>query len=176
MAEPKIGPKMARLSKRRQMFVRALFLQSTHNATAAARDAGYADTQYLRQQAHDLWNDDDIQAAIHEEAQRRFKGLAPSALNVIAEVMGNPQEGGATRVKAAQVIFDRSGLHAVSEKIVTEQPLEQNPDQLKRIAVLASLLGISAEKLLGNRLKQIEPPAEEAMYTEFSTEGLEGLL
>ncbi len=174
--DPKIGPKMARLSQMRRDFVYALFRQSKHDATAACRDAGYKDTPALKVTAHTLWHDDEVQEAIHEEAQRQFKGMAPSALAVLAEVMANPQEGGATRVKAAQVIFDRSGLHSISERITTERPLEQNPDQLKRIAALAQLLGYSTERLLGGRLKVLDHQPQEAVYVEMSEEGLEGLI
>jgi phage terminase small subunit len=168
---------MAKLSDMRRNFVLALMNQGNRNATQAAADAGYSTNSYgsLKVQAHVLWHDEEIQEALHEEATRRLKGMLPVAVKVVGDILENAQEGGATRLKAAQVIMDRAGVHAVSERINREEPLESNPDQIKRIAALAQMLGLPVEQLLGARLKAIAPPVE-AEYVEMSTEGLEGLI
>jgi hypothetical protein len=69
--------------------------------------------------------------------------------------------------------MDRGGVHAVSERITREEPLERDPDQIKRIMALSQVLGVPIEQLLGTRVKAITTDAE---YTETSMVGLEGLI
>jgi hypothetical protein len=177
-SEGKLGPKMNALPPMRRAFVRALMNQGTRNATEAYKAAGYSQSPGNHQggNASILMHDDAVQEAIQEEAKRRVCSMLPLAVHTVGEIMENPQEGGATRLKAATVVMDRGGVHAVSERITTEAPLERDPDQIKRIMALAQLLGVPIEKLVGSRLKMIEAPIDEPMYTEFSTEGLDGLI
>lgn len=172
-----LGPKMNALVPKRRAFVQALMNQGTRNATQAAAAAGYPQTSNgsLRVMAYELMHDERVQEAIQEEAKRRICAMLPLAIETVAGIMENPQEGGAVRLKAATTVMDRSGVHAVSERIVTEAPLERDPDQVKRIMALAQVLGLPVEQLLGSRLKQIEAPTE-AEFMEFSMEGLEGLV
>jgi phage terminase small subunit len=176
---PKLGPKMNALVPMRRKFVQALMNQGTRNATQAAAAAGYSQESQgsLRVQAHDLMHDEAVQEAIQEEARRRITTMLPLALETVASIMENPQEGGATRLKAATTVMDRSGVHAVSERINREEPLERDPDQVKRIMALAQILGVPIEQLLGRRLSHptlmITDAVEEPMT---SMEGLEGLI
>ena len=174
----KTGPKMAKLTPLKQAFVNVIMERGNRNVTDAARAAGVVakNEASLRSRAYQLWHDDDVQEAIEEEARRRIKGMLPAAVKVAGDILENPQEGGATRLKAAQVIMDRAGIHAVSERINHNEAIEANPDQMKRIIALAQIAGVPIERLLGQRLKQLAPPAEEAMYVEMSNEGLEGLI
>lgn len=173
-----LGPKMSRLSPQRQAFVLALMKQGDRNSTQAARTAGYSEKSpnSLQVQGYRLWHDEAIQEAIHEEASKRIKGMLPAAVAAVGEILENPQEGGATRLKAAQVIMDRAGIHAVTERINHNEPIETNPDQMKRIIALAQVVGVPIERLLGQRLKQLAKPTEEALYIEMSMDGLEGLV
>lgn len=177
--EEKYGPKMAKLTPMRRAFVLNIMAQGDRNATRAAKDAGYSEVSpgSLRVQAHNLWHNEDIQEAIHEEATRRLKGLLPMAVNTIATIMENPQEGGAVRLKAAHGVMDRAGIHAVTEKISTPGDLAGNPDRVKRIMALAhALRGVPLEKFLSDHLTaRPQPVITEATYVEMSTEGLEDL-
>jgi phage terminase small subunit len=174
---PRLGPKMNALPLMRRAFVSALMNQGTRNATEAAKTAGYSQNSYnsLKVHACNLMHDDAVQEAIQEEAKRRITAMLPLAIETVAGIMENPQEGGAVRLKAATVVMDRGGVHAVSERIVTEAPLERDPDQLKRIMGLAQVLGVPVEQLLGARLKAL-PTVSDAEYVETSMEGLEGLI
>ena len=177
---PRLGPKMNALVPKRRAFVQALMNQGTRNATQAAAAAGYSQVsnESLRVQASNLMHDDAVQEAIQEEAKRRITTMLPLALETVAAIMENPQEGGATRLKAATTVMDRTGVHAVSERITREEPLERDPDQIKRIMGLAQVLGLPIEQLLGARLAQHPTPmitdaVEEPLPT---MEGLEGLI
>jgi phage terminase small subunit len=171
----RLGPKMSALVPKRQAFVRALMNQGTRNASDAYRTAGYSQNSDLsvRVNASILMHDEAVQEAIQEEAKRRITAMLPLAIETVATIMENPQEGGATRLKAATVVMDRGGVHAVSERIVSEAPLERDPDQVKRIMALAQVLGLPIEQLLGSRIPMITD-AEEVPMT--SMEGLEGLI
>ena len=175
---PKLGPKMNALVPKRRAFVLALMNQGTRNATSAAAAAGYSadSNESLRVYASKLMHDDAVQEAIQEEAKRRITAMLPLAVETVGNIMENPQESGATRLKAAQVVMDRSGVHGVSERINREEPLDRDPDKWKRIMALAQLLGKPMEELVGNRLKALAVPAEDAEYTEINMTGLEGLV
>jgi hypothetical protein len=180
--DEKMGPKMAKLTPKMRGFVLAIMAQGDRNATQAAATAGYSAKSHgsLKGQAHMLWHDERIQEAIHEEAHKRLKGLLPMAVNVVASIMENTQEAGATRLKAATITMDRAGLHAVSEKINTDGGVADDPDRLNRIMALARGLNMPLADFIGQRLaqRQLEkqPVITEADYVETSIEGLEGLI
>lgn len=175
--DEKMGPKMAKLTPLMRGFVLAIMAQGDRNATQAAATAGYSQNSHgaLKVQAHSLWHDPRIQEAIHEEAAKRLKGLLPMAVDVVASIMENPQESGAVRLKAATITMDRAGLHAVSEKINTDN-LGDNPDRLKRMMELARALGRPFAELVGQRIALAQPVITEAEYVEATMEGLEGLI
>ncbi len=176
--DTKLGPAMAKLTVMQRNFVLAIMAQGDRNATRAAEAAGYsADNQNaLRASASRLWHDEDIQAAIYEETVKRLKGLLPAAVQTIGDILENPQEAGATRLKAATTIMDRAGIHAVTEHVNTEVQIGSDPDRLKRIVSMANRLGLPLDKLLGARLAALAPPVTDTEFVEVSTEGLEGLI
>lgn len=165
-----LGPAMYALpNNRMRAFVEATFDHPGANPTEWARVAGYAGTDNggIRVQAHRLWHDARIQAAIFEEASRRFRGLAPFALDVMVQVAANPQANDAARIKAAQVLLDRGGFHGVTEQKITHKVLTDDREKLARLAILANKLGIDPSKLVGQRAAaQIEAPRE-AVDAEF---------
>lgn len=55
--------------------------------------------------------------AVKEAARRRIAQLVPGALNVLAEIMLDPEAKEASRVRAADSILDRAGLKAVDVSI-----------------------------------------------------------
>lgn len=176
--DERMGPKMSKLTAKMRGFVLAIMAQGDRNATTAAATAGYATASYgsLKVQAHMLWHDERIQEAIHEEAQKRLKGLLPMAVNVVAGIMENTQAPEAVRLKAAMVTMDRAGLHAVSEKINTDGGVADDPDRMKRIIAMARVLGIPIEQLVGQRLALAQPVITEAEYVEEHPTGLEGMI
>jgi hypothetical protein len=174
--EGKLGPKMLKLNVRQRNFVLAVMAQGDRNVTAAAKAAGYASENYdaLRVQASRLWHDERIQEAVSEEAYKRLKGLQPMAVETVAGIMENVQETGAVRLKAAEMLFDRTGFHAVTETINTSNELASDPDRIKRIASMLKALGGEglAQQFMGRRLAVIkpEPVAVDAEFEEPATE------
>lgn len=78
--------------------------------------------------------------------------LAPSAIWTTEEIMSNPQASGSDRLNAAKMVMDRTGLHSMTEHKSTVEYVGNDPEQLKRIAMMAQVLGLPVERLLGNRL------------------------
>lgn len=170
MATPELGPKMKALPNDRwRAMVQRCLEQGTKNITQAAQDAGFGgkSREALRVTAHTVFHDARFQEALHEEAQKRMNGLLLiSALRVHGELLDNPQTEGAVRLKAAQMVYDRAGLHAVSEHKSTVQHIGSDVDTLRRIVAIATKLGIDPEKLVGNRMKALEAPTIEVEYEE----------
>ena len=169
--EGSYGPKMSALTEKQRLFVEALFMPGVHNATLAAERAGYSamSGNSLRVQGHRLWHDARIQEAIIECSQRFTRGVLPLALSVAMEVMENKQASGAERLKAVEFFANRAGLHGVTEHRSTVEHIGQDPDQMKRIAMLASALGGSLETVLGRRLA-LEAPLIDVTPEPFEDE------
>lgn len=163
---------MAALNERQQAFVLALFDINTRDATHAAEQAGYSTESRgsLKVQAHRLWHDARIQEAIDEVGKRQFKGMVPFAIKTLALVRDNPQASGAERTKAAQLILDRGGFHGVTEHKMVVEHIADDPDQMKRIAAMAAMLGLPVEKLLGRRLALQAPVIDMEPANPFADE------
>lgn len=150
----KLGPAMRALNDRQRAFVRALFDQGWKiSYTRAAKAAGYADGGSLgglRVQAHRLAHDEAVVAAVQEEGRRRLElGTIAAAGRVLAEV-GNKDANIA--LKAAGMLMDRGGLHAMSEhRSVVEHRSSDDAEVLKRVVAKARQLGLDPQALLGRQ-------------------------
>lgn len=166
------GPAMRKLpNERMRKYVLIRVLQGKRNTRDAAELAGYSATSdgSLRVQAHHLEHDPRIQAAIAEEAQRQARhnlgSMLVRASERLGEVMENVQTKDADTLKAIAMIFDRTGLHAVSEQRRTVEHIGDSPETIAKIRRLALGLGIDAEKLLGSRLSK-QPVVTDAEFVE----------
>ena len=175
------GPTMRRLTPLQRNYVLVRVNQGVKNCAAAAEMAGYANKSYgsLRVQAYMLEHDPKIQAAIHEEALRQarhnFGSMIVRASERVGEILENPQVAPNDTLKAAAMIFDRMGLHAVSEQKRTVEHIGDSPEVVEKIKRLAAQLGMDAGKLLGPRLNK-RPVVTEAEYVEVRPNPLEGFL
>ncbi len=171
--EAPYGPKMAALTDKQRGFIDAMFSMGGGNATKWAEAAGYSAVSKgsLKVQAHLLWHNEKIQAAIDEEAKRRFKGLVPSAMKTLVDVMDNPQSTDAARIKAGELLLNRGGFHGISEVRTTVEHIGDDPDQLKRISAMAAMLGLPVEQLLGRRLA-LKAPVIDTVAEEIPAEHL----
>lgn len=167
------GPAMRKLSTEMQRkYVLIRIAQGKPNFRAAAELAGYSaeSENSLKVTAHRLEHDPKIQAAIQEESLRQARHNLGSALvrasERVIEIMEDPQQKGAETLKAAGMIFDRMGLHAVSEHKSTVEHIGDSPETIERVKRLALSLGIDAEKLLGARLAR-QRAVEVATDAEF---------
>ena len=173
-AEGTYGPAMRALpTDRQRRFVIALLELGSMNHKRAVAMAGYnGDDNTLAVTAHRLFHDDQVQAAVHEEATRRLssaKIMAVSKLLEIADTAPEPKD----RLKAVGMILNRVGMHEKTEHHVTTQDLSRTDEaMIERIKSLAGKLGLDQRALLG------EAGVIDAEYTEVesSTEGIEDIL
>lgn len=123
------------------------------NYTECARAAGYSEGSEggLRVQGYRLAHDEKIQAAIIEETRRRIRSYGALSAEIIIEIAQDQTAKQSDRLKAATLLMDRAGLHAVSESRQTIEHISSDPDRVQRVATLARALGIDAQALLGNR-------------------------
>ena len=155
---PKLGPAMLALPNDKWRRFATMYVMRGE-APGAGPDlvkmAGFgAKTEIsLKVQAHRLAHDERMQKAIVEETRRYLVGIAPLAARAVTEVLEDRTQPGAARVGAARAIFDRAGMHEVSEQRQTVE-LRTDPEQVRRVASMAALLGLPAERLLGSRLAE----------------------
>lgn len=189
-SESAMGPAMKALNVRQRRFVVALLTQGAGktNWSRAAAMAGYKTTGNpgtIRVMGHMLANNPKVIAALKEEGARRLHGAQAMAVSTLIEIAENPTSEAKDRIKAAQLILDRTGLHATSEhKVLTQDVSKTDEAMIERIQILANRLGLDPAQLLGDKApKGLPAPAEkpmaeivEADYVEVSSEGLEDLL
>lgn len=176
------GPAMRRLTELQRKYVLVRVTQGTKNCSAAAELAGYSAKSYgsLKVQAHVLEHDPKIQAAITEEALRQARhnlgSMLVRASERVGEVMENPQVQASDTLKAAAMIFDRMGLHAVSERKTTVEHIGDSPEVIEKVRRLAAILGLDAEKLLGARLNKQKVVVTDAEFEVVPPDPLKGFL
>jgi hypothetical protein len=153
-----LGPAMAKLNQRMQLFVIAcLDLGGVKNHTKAARFAGYAgDPLTLKVTGHRLAHDPNVQAALLEEAKKRIQASTVAAANLVEEVVSNPKYDVRDRLKAAMMILDRGGIHTMTEHRVDVNVNDSRAAQILEVTKLARQLGKDPRELLGTMVDVIE--------------------
>ena len=149
-----LGPAMQRLNERQRRFVHAMIELGGLNNRRAALDAGFADSptnpNQLNVTAHRLAHDENIQAAIKEEGIRLLNAGTFLAVKVCLEIAADPTTMKKDKLKAAEMIMNRTGLHATSEhKVAVEHTTKSDKETIARIEQLAKALGLDAKQLLG---------------------------
>lgn len=162
--ETECGPAMKLLTDRMKMFVIATFASDSRgSATAAARLAGYKDNpNALKVTAHRLAHDSRIQAAILEEASRRMQFGTAMATTVLHEILLDTGAAHKDRLKAAAMILDRGGLHAMTEHKVSVEHTMGRDEKLLKLADLALSHGLDPKTLLGS-LTDVSPKEREVI-------------
>lgn len=149
-----LGPAMQRLNERQRRFVHAMIENGGLNNRRAALDAGFADSptnpNQLNVTAHRLSHDENIQAAIKEEGIRLLNAGTFLAVKVCLEIAADPTTMKKDKLKAAEMIMNRTGLHATSEHKVAVTHVDRTTDEtVKRIEQLAKSMGLDPKLLLG---------------------------
>ena len=152
------GPAMKRLNERQRAFVTYMLDFGGRNNTRAALAAGYGGTSdSVRVHAHRLAHDPNIQAAIKEEGEKRLNSSSIMAVNILLDIADDPGTENKDKLKAVEMILNRTGLHAKTEhKVAVTHTDETSAEMIKRIEVMASGLGIDPKKLLGNAVVEGE--------------------
>lgn len=166
--ESEQGPAMRKLNPRQKAFVIAIVdLGYSKNHLKAAQAAGYQGTHdVVKVTAHWLYRNPLVVAAMQELARARFEAGTIAATSVVMEILEDTKAAPKDRLKAAEMVMDRGGLHSLSEhRVVVGQP-EDRVAKLQRAVNLARELGIDPRSLLGNLadaapedIKVLEPPA-----------------
>jgi len=170
------GPFMKALLPRQRAFVDAMITGGDTNYTRAALTAGYSDseTSSIRVTAHRLAHDAKVLAAIHEESVRRVKANLPLAIRVIMEIAEDPLAAGNVKLKAAEMLLNRGGMHVVTKIESTKTVVHQlsSDQRTRRIAELMA----KAPKALPAPANSAISDAEFEEVVEPSSEGLEDML
>lgn len=151
--DAKLGPCMRALNERQRAFVIALIEMGGINFSRAAFAAGYGNgnVESASVQGHRLAHDETILAAIHEEAHRRLRSGAVMAVQTLLEIANDQTAKHGDRLKAVEMLLNRSGLHAVTEhNIKVERHDVTDEGMIKRITLLAQKQGLDPAKLLGS--------------------------
>lgn len=164
------GPCMQALNPRQRAFVAAcLSIGTTNNARAAAMAGYQGSPNTLAVAGHRLAHHSGVIAAIQEEAERRLRSSAIMAVTVMVDIARNEVNSPKDRLKAAEMIANRVGLHARSEhKVITEDASTTDAAMTARIQTLCGQLGIDPKTLLGRMAQKAEPKVDAIVEAEYA--------
>ncbi len=180
IVQESLGPAMQALTPMQRRYVLALIEPQKPgadgmNGTAAAEAAGYqGDRKKLAEIGSRLRHNPKVVAAIHEEALKHLMGARLLATRVLTEIAGDVTQKGADRLKAADMILNRTGIieETKSEVVVTHR---RDPKEvIGDIVQMAKKLNLDPKQLLGAHGIVID--AEFEVIEVGSTLGLEDIL
>lgn len=156
--EEKLGEAMLGLNEKQRVFVIAVVVFGcANNHTRAARLAGYEGTlNSLRVQAHRLAHNPKVQAALLEEARKRFQAGTVAAVDVAMEFLADTKADPRVRLKAAELVMDRGGLPKATEHRVVSSYEPTREEKLLELVSLARALGQDPRTFLGNLADVVE--------------------
>jgi hypothetical protein len=176
----KLGPAMKALPNDRW---RAACIAFVTGPSASHGHKGYIEAviaagfegarESLRVQAHRMFHDYRMQAAVIEEARKTMVGMVPVARAAVQEISQTP--GDPQRLAAAKTILDRAGVHEVREERITQE-VTVSVEFQQRAVLMAQRMGLPIEKLLGHRLAQKIPATVDAEFVEVKPRTLEDIL
>jgi phage terminase small subunit len=148
----RFGPMMKALpSDRMRQWVISYLDNGGRDQGKAAAEAGYTGShQTLAVTGHRLAHDERVQAALHEEAHKRLRAGTILSVSVLTEIISNDTQQTKDRLKAIEMLLNRTGLHAQTEHKVTVEHTVSEEKMVERIMFLSQQLGLDAKKLLGS--------------------------
>lgn len=147
------GPAMQALpTDKQRLFVCAMLETGGRSMTEAARIAGYGSDDghpnALRVSASRLAHDADILAAMDEESAKRLRSNRILAVSTLEHIIKSGMKD-SDRLKAIEMLLNRTGLHAMSEhKVVTSDTSRSDEELVKRLRHLAKESGMPENELL----------------------------
>lgn len=172
-----LGPRMAACTELQRRFVRAWFQYGNRRKAAIAAGYSAPNENTIDATAFNAWNSPRVQAAVREYAEKHvLMGLLPLAFAAIEDIASDPDHK--DRLKAADMIWQRTGFHAKSEHLVTVDHNDGRVGQIKKLIALAETLGKSPRELLGAASDVVDADFEilDTLTVERGKEGLEDLL
>ena len=151
---------MSALTEKQRRFVLAMASAPWETPTEWCRMAGYSDhKEACKVAAHRLVHEcgDKIERAVREVCIREFRTIGPAlAMQGLFAIARNKQHR--DHFKALDSLADRVGFHRQTTHNVAVQHTDLRGEALlERIKVVAGLLGVPAEKLLGENVVSREP-------------------
>lgn len=158
LKEIDLGPAMRDLTEKQRGFVYAMIEIGGMNYSQAAREAGYEGSAgSIKTIGHRLAHDTRIQEAMREMGPRMLNAGLFVAARYVLETIDNPQVETKDRLKAAEMVMNRTGLHPTTEhKVAVTHKRESTEDTIKRIEGMAKNLGLDPAKLLGQAYIEAE--------------------
>lgn len=172
-SDAELGPGMKALSTKARAFVLALVTLGGTNQARAAAMAGYTGSNAsLAVTGSRLAADPRVQEAIVEEAEALMRGSALLAVATALEVMQMTDQSGRTRLSAAKMVLDYSGMQPPQKITVTHDIGPTRAQQIQEVIDTAKRIGLDPKKLLGAAGIEIEGD-----FTVVGTlEGLEDII
>lgn len=167
--ETNYGPAMKALNDAQRRFVVAVLELGSTNYTRAAMAAGYkGPPDNVKVLACRMSHNPKIIAALNEEAKRRLQASAPMAISELIRMAEGGVLDGKLKLKAIELILNRTGFHALSEHRVDVQHSYSDPDAIARIQALSKQLGLDPVKLLGTAGVKVDDEGKviDAEFTE----------
>lgn len=151
--DAKLGPAMKALNIRQRAYVIAMIETGGLNYKRAAMMAGYGNNNERSAEVagYRLAHDEDVLAAIHEEADRRLRSGSIMAVQTLLEIAQNPQAENKDRLKAVEMMLNRAGMHAKTEHHVKVEHKDTTDEaMIAKIKLLAVKQGLDPKQLLGS--------------------------
>lgn len=144
------GPAMQALSERQRRFVVALLNSGGKNAKLAARQAGYGNSykNALEVQAHRLMHMDTVLEAIREESVKRMRSYGLALVSDLVEIAGDRENSVKDRLKAIDMVLNRTGMQAIMEHKVTIEDNRSRAELIRELVAGLRELGGEAPKLI----------------------------
>lgn len=177
--EDLMGPHMKRLNERQQKFVCALAIFGG-DQSRAYEWAGYNTTnaRATTAAASRLMAQDAIKEAIREETYRRLDTSSLLAVSTMIELCMPTNPDKKVRLKAAELLTDRTGFHAKTEHKLTIEDNRTTGELMDFIRAAAGRHGLDPNQLIGPTAAAVtHQPVIDADFEEVGdATGLEDIL
>ncbi len=177
-----MGPALRACTEKQRKFVVALYHSGQRERAYVMAGYSASSDNLVGTGAHGVFHNPKVQEAIREYGRDNAMGaLIPQAFMAIEEALrlGDIKE----KTKAAGMVFDRTGFHAMQEMKITKVG-EDRVGQIKEIIKLAKEQGLDPRTLIGNAVDFVDADFEvlersegaKPIEAETSFDGLEDLI
>lgn len=158
---------MLALNEARRRFAIAAVMYPLAKDWQIAKAAGYSSRSHgaLRVQAHALFHDEKVLAAIRECADKEIRGSAMLGIATMKKIVRNDQHK--DQLKAAQTLVGLAGF-TIDQNINVNQTVrdESGAAIMADIKALAEKLGVPLTRLLEHKASEPARPVVDAEFTE----------
>jgi len=151
--DPGMTPAFAKISPIQRAWVMAYLEAGDENASAAARRAGYGQgkgdhAHACKQAGYRNVHDPDVQEAMRELAQERFRIAGYKAVQRLMQIVEDPTHK--DHFKAIERVLAQNGMIAALQVEHNHKVTVTESEQVKQVVALARRLGLDPKTLLGS--------------------------